>query len=254
MFWIGLLDILRNWILPIIDILVVAFILYKAFVILYETKASLVLNGLIIVAAIYFVSIVLRLDTLNLLTKIFFTYGIITFIVVFQPEIRKALMRVGESRLFLSSLKTNITTLSEVVSAIKFMSKKKIGALIILKRHSGMKTIEETGVRIDAHVTSELIITVFAKNTPLHDGAVVIENDRLTYAACFLPLSEKKIPKEYGTRHRAALGLAEESDAVVLVVSEETGKISLAFKSELKTDFDDITLKNELNRILREPA
>lgn len=247
-----ILDIFRYWFLPVIDIIVVAYILYKTYMILYETKASLVLNGLIIVLSIYFTSIILKLDTLNLLMKLFFTYGIIMFIIVFQPEIRKALMRVGEYKLFFHEPKTNITRLTEILNGVKYMAKKKVGALIIIKRRSGMKNIEETGFKLDAHITSELIISIFTKNTPLHDGAIIIDNDRLSFASCFLPLSEKKLPKHFGSRHRAALGLSEDTDAVIIIVSEETGNITLAYKNELITELNEISLVNELNKIFKE--
>lgn len=252
MFWSNLLNIVKYYILPVVDILAVAYLLYKTYMILYGTRAILVLNGLFIIAAIYFSSVVLQLATLNLLIKIFITYGVIMFIVVFQPEIRRALMRVGENKLFSFFAKEDISTLSEVIDAVKFLSKKKTGSLIVFRKKAGLKNIENTGVRIDGTVNSELIITIFARNTPLHDGAILIENDRIAYASCFLPLTEKKIPKRrVGTRHRAAIGLSEESDAVIIIVSEETGRISIAYKGELKTDFDDITLINELTRLLR---
>ncbi len=252
MFWSNLLNIVKYYILPVVDILAVAYLLYKTYMILYGTRAILVLNGLFIIAAIYFSSVVLQLATLNLLIKIFITYGVIMFIVVFQPEIRKALMRVGENKLFSSFAKDDVSTLSEVIDAVKFLSKKKTGSLVVFRKKAGLKNIENTGVRIDGTVNSELIITIFSRNTPLHDGAILIENDRIAYASCFLPLTEKKIPKRrVGTRHRAAIGLSEESDAVIIIVSEETGRISIAYKGELKTDFDDITLINELTRLLR---
>ncbi len=250
--WNQLLNIGKYYILPVLDILLVAFILYKTYMILYGTRAILVLKGLIIFSLVYFTSVVLHLQTLNLLMKYLVTYGVIAFIVVFQPEIRRALMRVGEQKLFLSyTTKKDIPYLSEIIDAVKFFSKKKTGALIVIKKKAGLRNIENTGVPVDAHITSELIISIFSKNTPLHDGAMLIEGNRISHASCFLPLSEKKLSRAIGSRHRASIGLSEESDAIIVVVSEETGKISIAYKGELKSDFDDITLINELNALLR---
>lgn len=252
MFWTDLLNIIKFWILPIVDILAVTWILYHTYRILYGTRAMLVFNGLVVILGIYFASIILNLYTLNLLIKIFFTYGVIMFIVVFHPEIRRALMRVGENRLFIFGQKDEITIVGKVLNAVKYMSNKKIGALIVFKRKGGLRNIENTGVKLDAFLTNEIVLSIFSKNSPLHDGALIIDNNRVSYAACFLPLSERRLSKEYGTRHRAALGLSEESDAITIVVSEETGRVALAFKADLKTKLDEITLRNELNRLIRE--
>lgn len=251
MSWNYLLYIFKSYILPALDILAVAFILYKAYMILYGTRAILVLKGTIIIILIYYASIILRLQTLNLMIKFLVTYAVIAFIVVFQPEIRRALMRVGENRFFLSYTKKDIPYLSKIIDAVKFLSKKKIGALIVIKQKAGLRNIENTGVRVDAYITNQLITSIFSRNTPLHDGAVLIEGARVSHASCFLPLTEKKVSKGLGTRHRAAIGLSEESDSIIIVVSEETGRISIAHNGELRKDFDDITLINELSKLLR---
>jgi len=249
--WSYLLHILKYYVLPTFDILAVAYILYKSYMILYGTRAILVLKGLIIIVLIYFASVVLSLQTLNILIKFLITYAVIAFIVVFQPEIRRALMRVGENKLFLSYTRRDISYLSEIIDAVKVMAKKKLGALIVIKQKAGLRNIENTGVRVDAFVTSELIISIFSRSTPLHDGALIIEGNRISYASCFLPLSERRVARRIGTRHRASIGLSEESDSITVVVSEETGRISIAHKGDLKTDFDEITLINELNKLLR---
>lgn len=251
MFWNYVISIFQSYILPALDILAVAYILYKTYMILYGTRAVLVLKGLIIIALIYFASVVLKLNTLNRIIEFIVTYAVIAFIVVFHPEIRRALMRVGENIFFLSYTKQDISYLSEIIDAVKTLSKKKTGALIVIRRKAGLQNIENTGIRLDACITSELIISIFWKNTPFHDGALVIDNNRISYASCFLPLTEKKVAKGVGTRHRAAIGLSEESDAVIIVISEQTGKISIAYKGDLKSDFNEITLINELNMILR---
>ncbi len=251
MFWDYLLYIFKYYILPGLDILAVAYILYKTYMILYGTRAILVLKGTIIIVVIYYTSIILQLQTLNLMIRFLVTYAVIAFIVVFQPEIRRALMRVGEQKLFISYAKKEISYLSEIIDAVKFFSKKKIGALIVIKQKAGLRNIENTGVRIDARITSELIISLFSKNTPLHDGSIIIEGRRISHASCFLPLTERKVAKGLGTRHRAAIGLSEESDAIIIIISEENGRISIAHKGKLQTKFDDITLINELNKILK---
>ncbi len=248
----SIIEFIKTWILPVIDILAVSYIIYKTYMILYGTRAILVLNGIIVIGVIYLISKFLNLTTLHLILNLFITYGIIMFIIVFQPEIRQALMRVGENKFIPLYSRTNLIVIPEIVEAVSFMSKKKIGALIVLKRKAGLKNVENTGIKIDAILSKELLLTIFAKNTPLHDGAIIIEGNRITYSSCFLPLSEKRISKEFGTRHRAALGLSEESDAIILIVSEESGKISIALEGKLYTDKNEIELKNELTRLLSE--
>lgn len=250
--WINILFFLKMWVLPVIDILAVAGILYQAYKIIHGTGATLAFNGLVTILGIYFLSIVLNLHTLTLVVKIFFTYGVVSFIVVFQPEIRHALMSVGENNFFFFDQKNEITVITKILNAIKVMSRKKIGALIVIKQKAGMKNFESTGVKLDAFVTQELLLAIFNKTSPIHDGAVIIDNNRITYAGCFLQLSEKKISKDLGTRHRAALGLSEESDAIILIISEETGMTSLAYKGELMVKLDDIQLKNTLNKLIIE--
>ncbi len=250
MSWDLVLTVIKIWVLPIVDILAVAFIIYKTYMILYGTRAILVLNGIILIGIVYLIAKFLHLSTLSLIINLFITYGIIVFIIVFQPEIRQALMRMGDNKLIPIYSKTNLTIIKELVEAVVFMSKKKIGSLIVLKRKAGLKNVETTGIKLDAILSHELLLNIFAKNTPLHDGAVIVENNRITYASCFLPLTDRRISKEYGTRHRAALGLSEESDAVIIIVSEETGRISVAVNSRLKTNFDEIQLKNELTTLL----
>jgi diadenylate cyclase len=248
--WNLILIFIKTWVLPLVDILAVAFIIYKTYMILYGTRAILVLNGIILIGFTYLIARFLHLTTLSLIINLFVTYGIIVFIIVFQPEIRQALMRMGDNKLIPLYSKTNLIIINEIIDAVMFMSKKKIGALIVIRRKAGLKNVETTGIKLDAVLSHELLINIFAKNTPLHDGAVIVENNRITYASCFLPLTDRRISKEYGTRHRAALGLSEESDAVVIVVSEETGRISVAVNSKLKSNFDEIQLKNELTTLL----
>jgi len=250
--WAYIFEILKTYVLPVIDILAVAYLLYRTYTIIAETRAYLALKGLLVIAIAYLLSNILHLDTLNLLLKIVISYGVIAFIVVFHPEIRRVLMRVGENKFWGLSPKGHFQTINEIIKAVKFMAKKKIGGLIVLKRKAGLRNIENTGIRMDAVLSADLIISIFYKNNPLHDGAIVVEGDRITAASCFLPLSETVTSRRYGTRHRAALGLSEDSDAVIIVISEETGIISVAVNGVLKSNYDENSLKNELNKLMSE--
>lgn len=248
----NILEILRIYILPVIDILAVAYLIYKTYTIVVETRAYIALRGLIVILLIYILSNILKLQTLNLILKFIISYGVIAFIIVFQPEIRRILVRMGENKILSLGTKPEFHPVNEIVQAVLFMAKKKRGALIVLKNKMPLKNIEATGIKMDAVVSTELIISIFFKNNPLHDGAIIIEGDRITAASCYLPLSEASLSKQFGTRHRAALGLSENSDAIVIVVSEETGKIALAYKGNLKTNYNEDSLKNELNKIMAE--
>ncbi|MBN1898160.1 MAG: diadenylate cyclase CdaA [Spirochaetes bacterium] len=248
----GIIEFIKTFILPVIDILLVTYLLYKTYSIITETRAYLALKGLLLIIVVYLVSSLLPLNTLNLIMKIVISYGVIAFIVVFQPEIRRVLMRMGENKFWGFVADSAFQTLNEIIKAVKFMSKKKIGALIVLKKESGLINIINTGVKLDAMLTSDLIVSIFFKNNPLHDGAIIVEGDRVIAASCFLPLSDAVSRKRFGTRHRAALGLSYDSDAVIIVVSEETGIISVAANGVLKSNYDETSLKNELNRLLSE--
>jgi diadenylate cyclase len=179
---------------------------------------------------------------------------VVAFVIVFQPEIRNVLARIGRQRTIKFFLKVEEPpTIGEIVDAVKKMSEDKIGALILIQRSIGLMDIIDTGVRIDAQVNSSLLRTIFFPDTPLHDGACVIQGDTLVAAGCVLPLSENPdLGGRYGLRHRAALGISEQSDALCIVVSEETGKISFASKSKLVTKVDIETLKRSLEKILEE--
>jgi diadenylate cyclase len=183
-------------------------------------------------------------------------YGVLALVIVFQPEIRHALERLGHGGLFnliSSNSKEKISqkTVSEIADALEKMAAVKTGALVAVEQEVPLGEYEQTGIEVDAAVTSQLLINIFEKNTPLHDGAVIISNNRVTYATCYLPLSEDPtISKEMGTRHRAALGLSEVSDARVFVVSEETGAISMAYKGSITRDIDRSFILNQFQEKL----
>ncbi|MCK4672802.1 diadenylate cyclase CdaA, partial [candidate division WOR-3 bacterium] len=228
----------------IIDVIVVAFLLYQFFKFVKGTKATPILIGLAVFFVISFISRWLDLKAFSWIMRSVLAVWVVAFVIVFQPEIRNVLARIGRQRTIKFFLKVEEPpTIGEIVDAVKKMSEDKIGALILIQRSIGLMDIIDTGVRIDAQVNSSLLRTIFFPDTPLHDGACVIQGDTLVAAGCVLPLSENPdLGGRYGLRHRAALGISEQSDALCIVVSEETGKISFASKSKLVTKVDIETL------------
>ena len=221
----------------ILDILVVWFIIYKLIQLLRRTKAIQLLKGVAVFIAIRFFSEIVGLHTLSWLMDQVIIYGVIAGIVIFQPEIRRGLEHLGRTSLLSSPKgKTNINeqTVQAMDRALQYMSKRKIGALITIEKNTALDEYIETGISLDADISEELLINIFIPNTPLHDGAVIIKNGKIAVACAYLPLSESLlIPKHFGTRHRAAVGVSEVSDALTLVVSEETGDISIAYDNHL---------------------
>jgi diadenylate cyclase len=239
----------------VVDILLVAVLFYFLFSLLKGTRSAIALRGLISVLLIsfliYFVARLARLSAITFLFKSFWLIAVLMFILLFQGELRRALTEVGQIKLFRHFFKQGEEYVDEIVKAISIMSNRRIGALIAIERHNPLKTFVDTGVVVDSMVTSELLRTIFAPFSPLHDGAVVIRNDRVVSAGCILPLSDDPtLSKELGTRHRAALGLSEESDALVVVISEETGTISLAVMGRLDRGLDVDELKEKLTGLL----
>lgn len=236
----------------IVDILIIAFAFYKILGLIKETRAEQLVKGFIVVLIISKLSEWLKLYAVNYVLKSTFTIGLIALVIIFQPELRKALEHVGRTQWLLNSRnRPTVTDLEEevhhIVEAVTNMSRKKIGALIVFERSIGIKDIIDSGTDIDALVSPQMIMNIFFPNSPLHDGALVIKNFRMTAAGCLLPLSSNKfISKELGTRHRAAIGMVESSDAVVVVVSEETGAISVAVDGKLNRYLDSAALKDIL--------
>ncbi len=226
-------------IIDIIDIAIVAFGLYKILNFIQETRAEQIAKGLLILLIATKTSDVLHLYTIHWILKNTMTIGVIAIIIVFQPELRRALEYLGRGRYlpraFLSvDLEKATEIVGEITDSVKYFSDNKIGALIIFENQTAMGDIMETGTRLDARISKELLLNIFAINTALHDGAVIISGDRIAAASCVLPLSaNKSLSKELGTRHRAGIGLTENSDALALIVSEETGTISIAIDGKL---------------------
>lgn len=237
----------------IIDIAIIAFVIYKLFSLLRNTRAEQVLKGLIFVLFFASIADILNLNTVSWVMNQFLTVALVFIIVVFQPELRSALERLGRGRSLFSSekIQRDERSINELVSAMSSLSRQKIGALVVLEREVGLSDIIESGTKLDSDISSELLINIFIPNTPLHDGAVIIRKNTIAAAACYLPLSSSNtIAKELGTRHRAAIGISEKSDCLVVIVSEETGSISVAENGKINRYFDEeslrIRLKNEL--------
>jgi diadenylate cyclase len=234
-----------------IDILIITYIFYKFYQILAQTKAAQVIKGLLFFVFLYFLARIARLETFYWLLNQISSVVVIAIIILFQPELRRVLTTLGQSNWLNNLMKKDPKNLNYIINAIQNFQILNIGALIVFERNVGLRNIVESGTLLNAKVSTSLLITIFSNKTPLHDGAVLIKNDTVIAAGCFLPLSDSdKIKSIYGTRHRAALGMAEESDAVVAVVSEETGKISLAYDGKLHNDYEIEELKKELAGLL----
>lgn len=231
-----------------IDIILVAFLIYQGYRILSRSRAVPVLFGFTIFLAFFWVSQRLHLDTLSWIFENVSTYLIIAVIVVLQPELRRIFYRMGEGRLF-KGLFANITTVpvEDISQALMQLATEKTGAIIILVNKVGLNPLIEGGIQLHANLSRELLLSIFYDKNPLHDGAVVIEGRSILAAATYLPLSSSpQLKRTHGARHRAGLGIAEESDALSLIVSEEKGKISVAYLGELKENIDGVVLKSIL--------
>ena len=245
-------------ILDIIDIVVVAYFLYRVYLMLKNTRAATLVKGLLVLVGFMIICRTLNLHVISWLLEKSMTVIMVALPVVFQPELRRALEQIGRGKLFrkgseLDEQEVN-AMLDAIASATKAMSAAKVGALMVFERATGLVERIETGVPIDGLVSSGLIQNIFVKDTPLHDGAVIIRGNRVVAACCLLPLTENRnLSQELGTRHRAAIGLSEQSDAMVLVVSEETGAISIARNGELMRYLTVDDVKDILRNAIVQP-
>ena len=238
----------------ILDILIVAVVFYRLFLMLKETRGEQLMKGIIILFLFAKItgSDLVRFYTINWLLEELLNLGAIAIIIVFQPELRRALENLGRSNVWKQGFRSSGETsterdVDEIVRACLSLSRQKIGALIVFEKKTGLGEIIETGTAIDASISMELLINIFIPNTPLHDGALIIRDGRIIAAACILPLTENKdLPRELGTRHRAAIGVTERSDAISLIVSEETGAISIAERGKISRHLDEETLRKKL--------
>lgn len=253
-----ILDMISNiGIRDIIDMSIIAYVFYKLLMLIRETRAEQLIKGIVILLVATKLSEVSGLYVTTYLLKNTVTLGLIALLIVFQPELRRALEYLGRSKLVAKSIieikdEEVKDRIDEIVSAAASLSRQKIGALIVIERETGLNDVIETGTEIEAKISSSLLINIFFPNSPLHDGAVIVREDRIMAAGCFLPLSENSgLSKDLGTRHRAGLGITEATDAVVIIVSEETGAISVAREGHLSRFLDVETLSGVLKEIYR---
>lgn len=216
------------------------------------TKAVQLLKGITVIIVVWFLSSSFDLRTMSWLMDKVITYGLLAIIIIFQPELRRALEQLGRGKFFsrtgLPEEEETEKAIAAICKSTNYMSKRRIGAIMSIERETGLSEYVETGIPIKAHLTSELLTNIFVPNTPLHDGAVIIKQSQIYAAGCYLPLTESPfVSKELGTRHRAALGISEVTDAITVIVSEETGTISLTKNGEIYRNLDDESLRNLLN-------
>ena len=235
-----------------IDILVVGFVIYRILLLIRGTGGMQVTLGIIFLAFVYYASRLVQLKTVQWILANFLTYIVFAIIVIYQGEIRRGLASIGRSRLLVRfSRQVKREAFEEIVLAATTLAARMIGGLIVLEGEIGLKNYVDSGIKLEALLTYDLLVTIFSPHTPLHDGAVIIQRDRVAAAACFLPLTlDPYLSKELGTRHRAAIGITEETDAIAIVVSEETGKIAAVMGGKITRDLDGPSLL----RFLREAA
>jgi diadenylate cyclase len=233
----------------ILDIAIVWYIVYRVMLIIRGTRAAQMLAGIAIIIFAYFAARQFELLTLYWLLNTFLSSIFLIIIIVFQRDIRRALTQVGRTP-FTKTYEEMVHSIDELVGAASYMARKRIGALIILERDTGLKDYIESGHDVDAHLSRELLVSLFLHESPLHDGGVIVRKDRILTAGCVLPLTKNPyISKHLGTRHRAAIGLSEETDAVIIVVSEERGKISLVQHGAITSDLDEAAVRSRLEAI-----
>ena len=239
------------------EIIIIAILLYYMMRWMHNTRAWSLMKGLVVILVFIIIANVFHMDTILWMSSNILQFAVIAIIVVLQPELRKALETLGKSNIigglfyFVSQSDYMMTisekSIDEIARACYLMGEERTGALIVIENKESLSRVDESGIKVDAEITSQLLLNIFKKNTPLHDGAVTIRHNRISCATCYLPLtSSMSLSKEFGTRHRAGLGISEESDAVVIIVSEETGKISVARDGELERNLSETSLKRLL--------
>ena len=246
----------------IIEIVIIAFVIYNVMIWIKNTKAWVLLKGIIIVVIFALIAYILNLKTILLIAGKTISVGIIALVIIFQPELRRALEQLGRKKILFGLFRFNdgrekgerfsSKTAEEIVRACFDMGAAYTGALIVIEQDMVLEEYEKTGITVDGLVTSQLLINIFEHNTPLHDGAVIIRGDRVVAATCYLPLSDNNnLNKALGTRHRAGVGISEVTDSMTIIVSEETGKVSVAVGGELIHDIDADSLRNKLEYLRR---
>jgi diadenylate cyclase len=245
------------WLLPVtpidlLDMAAVTFIFYRAYLVIQGTTASRMLMGLIIILVVSVAVRAMNMSGMIWLVNQIQTVWVIAFVILFQPELRRMLYSFGQSSLLRNIIKLGVPEyVQEVVKACEQLSKRRYGAIIVLERTTGLRNIIETGVSLESRVSQQLLVSIFNPRSPLHDGAIVIENEQVSAARCLLPLSQNPyLEASLGTRHRAAVGMSEQSDAIVIAVSEETGKISVAHKGTLNRNLTPAELRGSVEELI----
>ena len=252
-YWTSLFSSPLSIAINIFDILIVAYILYRFTKAIAGTKIMILVRGVIIFVLAQFVANILGLTTISWLINQIITYGVIAAVVIFSPEIRTGLERLGRATDFLSNstVSAEEQMIRSFVKSVEYMSPRKIGALVAIQRVRTLQEYIATGIPLDSKISAELLINIFIPNTPLHDGAVIIRDNRIAVTSAYLPLTERTgISKEFGTRHRAAIGLSEVSDALTFIVSEETGGISITYNGVFKHNLSLEEFEAELRALL----
>lgn len=243
----------KLWLLDLLDIFLVAVLFYRLLILVKGTRSAQMYVGLLIIVLVGLFAREFDLIAVKWLVDSLKTVWLIAFVIIFQPELRHALAQFGRTRYFRSFLRgESYGALGELIRGVETLARRRHGALIVMERNVGLRNFVESGTRIDAKLSAELLVTLFSPGSPLHDGAVILREDNVVSAACILPLSANTLMAgNLGTRHRAALGLSEETDAAVIVVSEETGSISVAFRGRMVRNLSEGELRSELSRIYR---
>lgn len=245
-FWLIFFNI--RW-QDVVDILVVAFIIYQIFLLIKGTRAVQILIGLAVIFLAFLIARKVELLTLHWILNSFLSSVILVIIILFKTEIRRVLAQVGRSP-FVRTPAETLQTIEEIIKAAVYLSSHLTGALIVMERQTGLNDYVRTGTLIDSRVSWELLVSIFHTQSPIHDGAVIIQNSKITAAGCYLPLTRNtKVSKSFGSRHRAALGLTDEADSAIVVVSEETGRISVAINGRFTRGLDSTTLKRVLQTL-----
>ena len=251
--------------IDVLEIIILSFIIYHILVWMRNTRAWFLMKGIVSLMVMFIVAVFLEMNTIIWIAQNVVYLGVIAVIVILQPELRKALETLGKTNFFSAFLPVDFNreeeglfsdhTIKEIAKACVEMGKVKTGALIVITQNDPLKEYENTGIEVDGIVSSQLLINIFEHNTPLHDGAVIINGNRISSATCYLPLSDNmQISKALGTRHRAGLGISETTDSMTLIVSEETGKISIAYKGELTRNLKAEDIEKQLSKIQNKPA
>jgi len=248
----------------IVEILIIAFLVYHILVWAKNTRIWSLMKGVVIIVVFVLLAAIFNMTTILWIVQNVFSIAVIAIVVILQPELRKALEQLGRKNIISSLLsfdngknsgRFSDKTVNEITRACVEMAKVRTGALIVIEQNHSLAEYERTGIEVDGIVTSQLLINIFEHNTPLHDGAVIVRGDRITSATCYLPLSDNmELGKELGTRHRAGVGVSEVTDSLTIIVSEETGKISVAYAGELERGVDSDRLKERLRQIQNKPT